>query len=54
MEIPQKYFAPDLEAADLSAVASKWPYLLLIGAVIIILIVAVNLFYRPKDKVKKN
>lgn len=49
-EIPGERFSADLGAADLSAVASKWPYLLLIGAIIVILLCLVNVFYRIKEK----
>jgi hypothetical protein len=42
----------DVGAADLSAIASRWPYLLLIGLIIIVLLCLVNIFYRIKEKNK--
>jgi len=52
-EISAEDFAADVGAADLSAIASKWPYLLLIGLILIVLLCLVNVFYRSKDKEKK-
>lgn len=49
-EIPGEYLSADMGAADLSGIASKWPYLLLIGLILIVLLCSVNIFYR----VKKN
>jgi len=46
--ISGKEFSADIGAADLSLIASKWPYLLLIGGVIILLLILVNVFYRVK------
>jgi len=47
-EIPGEYLSADMGAADLSGVALKWPYLLLIAAVIITLLFYVNIFYRTR------
>jgi len=44
----------DVGAADLSAIASNWPYLLLIGLVIIFIIALINAFYHPKNKDEKD
>ena len=41
-------FSADLGAADLSLIASKWPYLVLIAGVIILLLILVNVFFRAK------
>ena len=49
-EISGRQLSADVGAADLSIIASKWPYLLLIGAIIIVLLYLVNVFYRIKEK----
>jgi uncharacterized membrane protein AbrB (regulator of aidB expression) len=40
----------DVGAADLQTIATKWPYLLLIGVIIIALMVVVNIYYKAKEK----
>ncbi len=49
-EIPGEALSANVGAAGLLEIASNWPYLLLIGLVIVILLVVANLFYRPKPK----
>lgn len=49
-EISGKELSADVGAADLSTIASKWPYLLLIGLIIIVFLCLVNVFYRTKKK----
>ena len=53
-EISGREISADLGAADLSAIISEWPYLLLIGLIIIILLCLVNVFYRIKEKNKNK
>ena len=52
-EISGEDLVADMAPADLSAVASKWPYLLLIGLIIVVLLCLVSVFYRPKEKNKQ-
>jgi len=49
-EVSGRSLVADMAPADLSAVISRWPYLVLIGAILIVLLCLVNIFYRIKEK----